>query len=116
MHSLINFEQSDNFDVILKQGTEQLVKDLVLAGVQFEFSVTSLPDLIQAIRDLVKQLHHTNAQSLFNFLYRLDLPEKQVLLLQKQHNEINFIEELAKEIVKKTFTKVIFRNNLKKKS
>lgn len=95
---------------LLSEVIAQLEKDLGESQSDLEsLQYSDIEDLIEAIADILWELYSRSQQSLFNLLYRIDLPESKV---QETVNSEGFDwNALAKLILKRELQKVVMRRH-----
>ena len=110
MSDLPTFPQLIQDTKLLSEVIAQLEKDLSesnpdLISLNFE----NVDQLIEAVADLLWELHSRSQQSLFNLLYRIDLPENKV---EETVNSEGFDWSLLAELIlKRELQKVVIRRH-----
>ena len=96
----------------LNETVEQLEKDFLMVGVNFDVPkpVLSYFSLFNFTLHLVDALNEKDSQKILNLLYRIDLSEEFVQVQMKE-TEYSFTEMLSELIVKRELYKVILRKN-----
>ena len=92
----------------LNETVEQLEKDFLMVGVNFDVPkpVLSYSSLFNFTFHLVDDLNEKNCQKILNLLYRIDLSEEVVKNEMKQ-TDLSFTEMISEMIVKRELKKVI---------
>ena len=92
----------------LNETVEQLEKDFLMIGVNFDVSkpVLSYSSLFNFTIHLVDSLLEKDSQKILNLLYRIDLSEEVVKNEMKQ-TDLSFTEMISEMIVKRELKKVI---------
>tara|TARA_B110000003_G_C16615916_1_gene521284 strand:- start:1352 stop:1708 length:357 start_codon:yes stop_codon:yes gene_type:complete len=92
----------------LNETVEQLEKDFLMVGVNFDVPkpVLSYSSLFNFTIHLVDVLHEKDSQKILNLLYRIDLSEEVVKNEMKQ-TDLSFTEMISEMIVKRELKKVI---------
>ena len=112
------FENKNVLQIIDQMEKENLLKDLVfqinkdaqLVGIDFDLDQNSSPkNIVIDLKNLLFKLISTNFSSYINFLYRIDVSEKQIRSLQGLELE-KLSEKAAILILRKEWQKVWFRN------
>ena len=88
---------------------EQLNKDLMLSGLEYEFDINSEKDtFIDAMLIFLETTMNENEYVLFNFLYRVDVDQKYIYSkdLLPQENLLRLIlnRELQKVVLKRLYS------------
>ena len=96
----------------LNETVEQLEKDFLMVGVNFDVPkpVLSYFSLFNFTLHLVDDLNEKDSQKILNLLYRIDLSEEFVQVQMKE-TEYSFTEMLSELIVKRELYKVVLRKN-----
>ena len=94
---------------ILKKVIEQLNKDLMLSGLEYEFDINSEKDtFIDAMLIFLETTLSENEDVLFNFLYRVDVDQKSICSKDglPQENLLRLIlnRELQKVVLKRQYS------------
>ncbi|MBT4217769.1 MAG: hypothetical protein HOE25_04275 [Flavobacteriales bacterium] len=92
----------------LNETVEQLEKDFLMVGVNFDVPkpVLSYSSLFNFTIHLVDALQEKDSQKILNLLYRIDLSEEVVKNEMKQ-TDLSFTEMISEMIVKRELKKVI---------
>ena len=92
----------------LNETVEQLEKDFLMVGVNFDVPkpVLSYSSLFNFTIHLVDALQAKDSQKILNLLYRIDLSEEIVKNAMKQ-TDLSFTEMISEMIVKRELKKVI---------
>lgn len=95
---------------LYKMLIQQLNKDFILAGTDYiSFSQTlGLDELIYSLSDVIEKLFKGRYDSYLNFIYRVDVAEKE--MLKADIASETFFKDLAKVILKRELQKVWFRS------
>lgn len=106
---LLNIVESENLfqNLIL-----QLNKDFQLSNLSesFELSIT-LIQLKEQLNKIIVNLLTNNYDDYLNFLYRVDVPEKELLTIKSNNLEAT-INQITFLILKREYQKVWFKNRL----
>jgi len=106
---LLNIVESENLfqNLIL-----QLNKDFQLSnlGESFELSITPT-QLKEQLSKIILKLLTNNYDDYLNFLYRVDVPEKELLTVKSNNLEAT-INQVTFLILKREYQKVWFKNRL----
>ncbi len=104
---LLNQIQKDD---LLKKLIQQINKDLQLVGVDYNLNENSTPkNVVINLKELLIDLINNKFSDYVNLLYRIDIPEKQIIELQGL--ELNILtEKVAILILRKEWQKVWFKN------
>ena len=96
----------------LNETVEQLEKDFLMVGVNFDVPkpVFNYSSLFNFTLHLIDALNEKDSQKILNLLYRIDLSEEFVQVQMKE-TEYSFTEMLSELIVKRELYKVILRKN-----
>ena len=96
----------------LNETVEQLEKDFLMVGVNFDVSkpVLNYSSLFNFTLHLIDALNEKDSQKILNLLYRIDLSEEFVQVQMKE-TEYSFTEMLSELIVKRELYKVVLRKN-----
>ena len=96
----------------LNETVEQLEKDFLMEGVNFDVSkpVLNYSSLFNFTLHLIDALNEKDSQKILNLLYRIDLSEEFVQVQMKE-TEYSFTEMLSELIVKRELYKVVLRKN-----
>ncbi len=94
---------------ILKKVIEQLNKDLMLSGLEYEFAINSEKNaFIRALLHWIETTLSENEDVLFNFLYRVDVDQKCIYSKDAlpQENLLRLIlnRELQKVVLKRQYS------------
>lgn len=97
-------------DELYKALVQQLNKDLVLAGVDYySFSEKiRINELITALTNTIERLFKGRYDSYLNFIYRVDVAEKEMLLIDTESR--TFFNDITKVVLKRELQKVWFRS------
>jgi len=91
----------------------QLNKDFKLANLSNTFLESLNPsDLIKFVAIALKQLITNNYDGYLNLIYRIDISEKELLIVKSDNLETT-IEQLTFLILKREYQKVWFKKNYK---
>ena len=106
---LLNIVESENLfqNLIL-----QLNKDFQLSNLSesFELSITPI-QLKEQLNKIIVNLLTNNYDDYLNFLYRVDVPEKELLTIKSNNLEAT-INQITFLILKREYQKVWFKNRL----
>jgi len=97
----------------LNETVEQLEKDFLMVGVNFDVPkpVLSYSSLFNFTFNLVDALNEKDSQKILNLLYRIDLSEE-IVKTEMQKTDFNFSKMLSEMIVKRELYKVIIRKKI----
>ena len=95
----------------LNETVEQLEKDFLMVGVNFDVPkpVLNYSSLFNFTLHLVDVLNEKDSQKILNLLYRIDLSEE-IVKDEMQQTELSFTKMISEMIVKRELYKVIIRN------
>ena len=95
----------------LNETVEQLEKDFLMVGVNFDVPkpVLSYSSLFNFTLHLIDALNEKDSQKILNLLYRIDLSEE-IVKDEMQQTELSFTKMISEMIVKRELYKVIIRN------
>jgi len=102
--------QKEENKVLLKNLILQIKKDAQMSGLEFDLSeCSSVEKLIDFLNKFIAELIQKNYSSYANFLYRIDVSEKEIVKINETSLEtaVNRIVEL---ILRKEWQKVWFRS------
>ena len=95
---------------LLKKLILQIQKDAHLVGVEFELNKESSSlELVNYLQNFLSDLIQNDFTTYVNLLYRVDVPEKQILILQDMEISI-LVKKIAILLLKKEWQKVWFRS------
>ena len=94
---------------VLKKVIEQLNKDLMLSGIEYEFNINSeKTKFIKTFLGWIETILSENENVLFNFLYRVDVDQKSIYSKDglPQENLLRLIlnRELQKVVLKRQYS------------
>jgi len=94
----------------LNETVEQLEKDFLMVGVNFDVPkpVLSYSSLFNFTLHLVDSLNEKDSQKILNLLYRIDLSEE-IVKDEMQQTDLSFTKMISEMIVKRELYKVIIR-------
>ena len=94
----------------LNETVEQLEKDFLMVGVNFDVPkpVLSYSSLFNFMLHLIDALNEKDSQKILNLLYRIDLSEE-IVKDEMQQTELSFTKMISEMIVKRELYKVIIR-------
>ena len=94
----------------LNETVEQLEKDFLMVGVNFDVPkpVLSYSSLFNFTLHLVDDLNEKDSQKILNLLYRIDLSEE-IVKDEMQQTDLSFTKMISEMIVKREIYKVIIR-------
>lgn len=94
----------------LNETVEQLEKDFLMVGVNFDVPkpVLSYSSLFNFTLHLIDALNEKDSQKILNLLYRIDLSEE-IVKDEMQQTELSFTKMISEMIVKRELYKVIIR-------
>ena len=94
----------------LNETVEQLEKDFLMVGVNFDVPkpVLNYSSLFNFTLHLVDVLNEKDSQKILNLLYRIDLSEE-IVKDEMQQTELSFTKMISEMIVKRELYKVIIR-------
>ena len=94
----------------LNETVEQLEKDFLMVGVNFDVPkpVLSYSSLFNFTLHLVDVLNEKDSQKILNLLYRIDLSEE-IVKDEMQQTDLSFTKMISEMIVKRELYKVIIR-------
>ena len=97
----------------LNETVEQLEKDFLMVGVNFDVPkpVLSYSSLFNFTIHLVDALQEKDSQKILNLLYRIDLSEE-IVKNEMQQTELSFTKMLSEMIIKRELYKVIIRKKI----
>ena len=97
----------------LNETAEQLEKDFLMIGVNFDFPkpILNYSSLFNFTFNLVDALNEKDSQKILNLLYRIDLSEE-IVKTEMQKTDFNFSKMLSEMIVKRELYKVIIRKKI----
>ena len=102
--------QKEENKVLLKNMILQLRKDAQMSGLDFELNEnSSSDDLISFLNDFLTELIHKDFTSYANFLYRIDVSEKEILKISEASLEI-LVGRISELILRKEWQKIWFRS------
>lgn len=91
---------------------KQLNKDFGLANLSYEFPLDCSPeDLKIGLAQVLQKLLQSDYDGYLNFVYRVDIPEKDLLGLQNESLE-ELSEQLTYIFLRRIYKKVWFRSRL----
>jgi hypothetical protein len=91
---------------------QQLNKDFLLANVPYRFSEDLIPEaLINKLFNAIMALMTKNYDSYLNFIYRVDLSEKELAKISDKSLEY-VIKNITFLILKREYQKVWFKNTI----
>ena len=95
---------------LLKHLIKQINKDAHLVGIDFDLNENSTPqNLVLNLKILLMDLINNKFSDYVNFLYRIDIPENQIIELQDL--ELNLLtEKVTILILRKEWQKVWFKS------
>lgn len=101
---------SINRETLLPQLIAQLNKDAGLTGLDLDLPADLLPSqIVKILTDLIEDLLQNDFNTYLNFLYRVDIPEKRMLM-----HELQSTAEVAKhatlQVLSREWEKVWFKN------
>ena len=98
-------------NTFLNETVEQLEKDFLMIGVNFDVPkpVLSYSSLFNFTLHLVDALNEKDSQKILNLLYRIDLSEE-IVKDEMQQTDLSFTKMISEMIVKRELYKVIIRN------
>ena len=104
----VNDSIEENF--FLNETVEQLEKDFLMVGVNFDVPkpVLSYSSLFNFTLHLVDALNEKDSQKILNLLYRIDLSEE-IVKDEMQQTDLSFTKMISEMIVKRELYKVIIR-------
>ena len=89
---------------------QQLNKDLLLSGVEHQFSESLTPaELINGLNGLLESFIRDDFQGFLNFLYRVDIPES-ALQTSGSSGMTEYLQKCSFLVLKREWKKVWFRN------
>ena len=103
---------------IIQLGLEQLKKDFVLAGIEFNEKRAGKVDFPAALRwveAVVKDLSTKNPDRLRNLLYRIDLEEWRIQKTARESVDLPFEKLVAELILMREIQKVVIRKHYRDK-
>jgi hypothetical protein len=106
MNEIIKLINPDDFDALLMQ----INKDVSLAGIDSDNfkNIATAEVLVDRMRGFIDALITNYQESFNNFMYRVDIPEKDVAKLN--HGKMdNLIDEITYHIIKREMQKVFFK-------
>lgn len=90
---------------------EQLNKDFQLSNLNYSFEKNILPiNLKEKLAMTLLNLINSQYDDYLNFLYRVDVPEKELLKI-KEEDLNNIIEEITYLVLKREYQKVWLKHN-----
>ncbi len=106
---LLNQIQKDD---LLKKLVQQINKDMQLVGIDYILNENSSPqNIVVNLKKVLIDLINNKFSDYVNLLYRIDIPEKQIIELQGL--ELNILtEKVAILILRKEWQKVWFKNKI----
>lgn len=111
--SLLKVKQFIEDNVFLNETVEQLEKDFLMIGVNFDIPkpVLCYSSLFNFTFNLVDELNKKDSLKMLNLLYRIDLPEE-IVKKEMKKTDSPFSKMLSEMIVKRELYKVIIRKNI----
>jgi DNA-binding Lrp family transcriptional regulator len=110
--NLITLLHSIEVENLYKKLIEQLNKDFRLSNLEAQFNLTIAPnELLIALKRILERLITNKYDDYLNFLYRIDVSEKELLTIKSGKLE-EIIDELTYLILKREYQKVWFKNKL----
>ncbi len=107
--SIKDFQKS-GYSVFLKELILQLQKDALMSGLDFDISENSTgKQLILYLNDFLEVLIQKDYTSFANFLYRIDVSEKELTKLNETDLE-KLTGKISELILKKEWRKIWFRS------
>ena len=94
----------------LNETVEQLEKDFLMVGVNFDVPkpVLNYSSLFNFTLHLIDALNEKDSQKILNLLYRIDLSEE-IVKDEMQQTDLSFTKMISEMIVKRELYKVIIR-------
>ncbi len=103
---------------LIHQTAQQIQKDFAEFGMEVTFSgdiETAYDELFDQMHDHLKVMLAKNYNSIFNFLYRIDLNEKLIVRAESDFPEYSKVEVMCHLIIQREIKKVLIRNYFKEK-
>tara|TARA_R110001583_G_scaffold83631_5_gene220712 strand:+ start:1444 stop:1791 length:348 start_codon:yes stop_codon:yes gene_type:complete len=98
------------FENLYQNLIEQLNKDFQLSNLDESFEISNTPiQLKEGLSKIILNLITNNYDDYLNFLYRVDVPEKELAALTAENLETT-INQIAFLILKREYQKVWFKN------
>ena len=89
---------------------EQLNKDFQLSNLSENFELSISPiELKEKLSNIIQELFTNHYDDYLNFLYRVDVPEKELLAI-KSDNSNDIVAQITYLILKREYQKVWFKN------
>ena len=97
-------------DISLNELTEQLKKDLKLAGIDADYfnNINSKDDLLEKLKNFIQDILSYQPTEFDRFMYRVDVPEKEFSGILTTNFEV-LVENMVFLILKREIQKLIFR-------
>ena len=97
---------------LYKNLIKQLNKDFLLSNLSESFELSIMPiQLKETLSEILLKLLTNQYDDYLNFLYRIDVPEKELLTI-KSNNLATIVEQITFLILKREYQKVWFKNRL----
>lgn len=97
---------------IIRLTAEQIKKDFNVFGYEINFSgneLTAYDELKKQVAPLLFELFQKNKTVFQSLLYRIDISEKEFRLLLNDPTKKDFADQLADQIIRREFQKVLTR-------
>ncbi len=109
--SIEYLQEVENKELLIKL-ILQIKKDAQMVGVDFEIKEESSPfELVNYLQIFLSNLIQNNFNAYANLLYRVDIPEKELLDLQDLEISI-LVKNIAILLLKKEWQKVWFKSRI----
>ena len=111
MNNLVKLIDTTNFEALVAQ----INRDVTLAGIDSDtFNNVETPEeLISRLQNFIDVLVSNYQESFSNFMYRVDVPEKEVNAINKGEMT-HLIDEITFFVLKREMQKVYFRKKFSK--
>jgi hypothetical protein len=97
-------------DTLIEETLLQLKKDLLLCGIEWEWSAQDFVSIISEFHALIEHWISTHNTQFYNLFYRIDIPQQKWQYAIQMENGT---QELTKLIVKRELEKVLWRRKFK---
>ena len=104
--------QKVTIENLYQQLIKQINKDFQLSNLDESFELTSTPlELKDALSLVLRKMITNNYDDYLNFLYRVDVAEKELLTIKSNNLEV-VIEQISFLVLKREYQKVWFKSRL----
>lgn len=104
---------------LIRKTAAQIIKDFAEFGLEITFSgevQNFYEELFNQMKPHIEKIMGEHYTMFLNFLYRIDITEKQVLHYQKEMNDASYEDALTEVIIHRELKKVMIREYFKAQS